>query len=352
MKIVILYEELAEYVLASIAALRNKYGAEIHLFRKSVNRYAPFVFNDMDYLHIRNRDEYKDNALITAISEINPDLLFCGGWMYKPYLKVSKKYKSKIPVILGFDNKWQASIKQQMAAALNKITIQKYFSHCWIPGSPQVEFAKRLGFNDKNIFIGFYSCDYEKFNSLYLKHKEYKKKNYPHRLIFVGRYYKFKGISELWNSFISIQNENPNNWELWCLGTGNIHPIVHPKIKHFGFVQPNDMENIIRDCGVFVLPSTFEPWGVAVHEFASAGFPLICSSEVGAATQFLKDEENGFLFKAGNITQLKNAMRKIISLSDEQLVAMGERSVELAKQITPAIWADTLMSILKTEARR
>lgn len=352
MKIVILYEELAEYVLASITALKNKYGAEIYLFRKSVNRDAPFAFNDTDYLNIKNRDDYEDNALIAAVSEINPDILFCGGWVYKPYLKVAKKYKSKIHVILGFDNKWIGSVKQRVAAALSKITIQKYFSHCWIPGTPQLEFAKRLGFNERNILTGFYSCDHNKFNSFYFKYRDNKNKNFPHRLIFVGRYYEFKGIKELWNSFISIQKENPNDWELWCLGTGDILPIVHPKIKHFGFVQPKDMGNIIRDCGVFVLPSTFEPWGVAVHEFASAGFPLICSHEVGAAELFLKDRENGFLFKSGNTASLKSAMKKIFSMDDQQLFAMGDRSAELAKQITPDIWADTLMSILKTEKGR
>jgi len=348
MKIVILYEELAEYLLVSVAAFQNKYRAEIHLFRKPVNKDAPFVFNNTDYFHIHNRNNYDTHELISAVSAINPDMLFCGGWMYKPYLIISKKYKSKIPVVLGFDNKWTRSLKQQIATSFNKITIHKYFSHCWIPGNPQVEFARRLGFNDENIFSGFYSCDYYKFNSLYFKYREYKKKKFPHRLIFVGRYYEFKGIRDLWNSFISIQKENPNDWELWCLGTGDIKPIAHPKIKHFGFVQPKEMENIIRDCGVFVLPSTFEPWGVAVHEFASAGFPLICSDEVGAAEMFLKNNKNGFLFKAGNIHELKNTMRKIISMSDEQLFAMGEKSAELAKQITPDKWADTLISILNT----
>ncbi|HEY4797626.1 MAG TPA: glycosyltransferase, partial [Bacteroidia bacterium] len=173
-----------------------------------------------------------------------------------------------------------------------------------------------------------------------------KKNKFPHVFIFVGRYYEFKGIKELWQSFIELQNESPNDWELWCLGTGDVPPVIHPKIKHFGFVQSNDMVDVIRNGGVFILPSTFEPWGVVVHEFASAGFPLICSNEVGATELFLKENENGFLVPAGSIPKLKSAMKKMISLPDERLNLMGEKSVTLASQITPEKWADSLIKII------
>jgi glycosyltransferase involved in cell wall biosynthesis len=214
-----------------------------------------------------------------------------------------------------------------------------------------MEFAKRLGFNKQNTLTGLYSCDYSFFHNLFLQCKEEKQKKFPHRFIYVGRYYDFKGVTDLWHAFIDLQKEFPNEWELWCLGTGDVPPIVHPKIKHFGFVQPKDMQKFIAECGVFVLPSRFEPWGVAVHEFASAGFPLLCSDEVGAAEMFLKNNENGFMFKAKNILQLKNVMKKIISLSDDKLFSMGEMSAELAKQITPDRWADTLFQIANNKPR-
>ncbi|MBI4930119.1 MAG: glycosyltransferase [Bacteroidetes bacterium] len=293
------------------------------------------------------RNNFDKKSIYEIAKEISPDAIYCSGWIDKDYLSLCGKFKNKIPVILGFDNKWKGSIKQKLASSFSGITVLKYFSHCWIPGKPQLEFAKRLGFDEKNILKGFYSCDYNKFHTLYLKFKEHKEKKFPHRFIFSGRYTESKGIQDLWKSFIEIQNETPYDWELWCLGTGSINPIVHPKIKHFGFVQSNNIEKFIAEAGVFVLPSTFEPWGVAVHEFASAGFPLICSSEVGAADIFLRDGENGFLFKPGNVSDFKKVMKKIFSLSDEQLFIMGEKSVELAKQITPEKWADTLMSIIK-----
>lgn len=346
MKALFLYTELAEYILSCINQLLKKGNYEIHIIRWPVNNEAPFNFSFGDQIKIYNRREYSPTGLQQLASEISPDIIYCSGWKDKGYLTVCKKFRGKIPVIVGFDNKWTGGFKQQLAAALSKITIHSYFSHCWIPGSPQVEFAHRLGFRPDKILTGFYSCDYDLFNDLFEENKEEKKKKFPHRFIFAGRYYAFKGVQHLWDAFSELDKEIHSDWELWCLGTGDLVPAVHHKIKHFGFIQPREIKKYIQETGVFVLPSTFEPWGVAVHEFAAAGFPLICSNEVGAASAFLREDENGFSFMAGSKAHLKEALRKIQNMSDNQLYQMGVRSSELASQITPEKWANTFVSIL------
>ena len=195
--------------------------------------------------------------------------------------------------------------------------LRKRFSNIWVPGNSQKKYALKLGFKEKQISIGFYSADTNYFSSLYdLVHSE-KKKSFPKRFIYVGRYYEFKGITNLWNAFIELQNENPNDWELWCLGHGNIAPVKHPKIKHFGFVQPKDFPEYVKNTGVFVMPSLFEPWGVVLHEFAVMGFPIIASNKVGAAEVFVKDTMNGFLFEAENVNSLKEKL-KITNITIEQ----------------------------------
>lgn len=352
MKLVVLYEELAGYFIACINRFSEKYDVQVHVFRKELNDVAPFDFNLTANVKIYDRKNFDDKQIVEIIENIRPNGIFCGGWLYKPYLKLAKKYRKEIPVILGFDNKWKNSLKQNMLSLFSKRYFRDHFLSCWVPGSKQAEFADKIGFNKKNIFQKAYSADVYLFDKFYKNSLEGKRKNTPNRFIFSGRYTHAKGINLLWQAFIELEKENPNDWELWCLGTGDIKPIIHPKIKHFGFVQPKDMEKYISEAGVFVLPSTFEPWGVAVHEFASAGFPLICSNEVGATELFLKDGENGFLFESGNIAALKIAMKKIFSMSHEQLFAMGKMSAELAKQITPDKWADTLMSILKTADKK
>lgn len=99
--------------------------------------------------------------------------------------------------------------------------------------------------------------------------------------------------------------------------------------------------------GVFVMPSRFEPWGVVLHEFCTAGFPVICSDKVGAAEAFCKQNENGYIYPSENVNELKKCIKKISSLSDNELLAMGKKSRVLSMTITPELWAESLMKMME-----
>jgi glycosyltransferase involved in cell wall biosynthesis len=120
-----------------------------------------------------------------------------------------------------------------------------------------------------------------------------------------------------------------------------------PGIKHFGFVQPEQMKKFISETGVFILPSSFEPWGVAVHEFACAGFPLILSDKVGAGEVFMVENENGFSFDCKNGNELAEAMKGMMRMSDEQLNVMSEKSARLGMKINLDTWADTVYELMQ-----
>lgn len=345
-KIVFLYTELATYFLACIEKLLQHPNVEAHIVYWPVNKEAPFNFSFSENSKIYNRSDFHSpEKLLELINNIQPSTIYCSGWIDKTYLKICKEYKKKIPVIVGFDNQWKGSLKQYFAVLISPFKISNHFTHCWVPGELQYEYALRLGFKKENILTGLYSCDYNFFHNQYLANKKSKQNQFPKRFIYVGRYVKHKGIKNLWQAFIEFQNEKANDWELWCLGTGDIEPIDHPKIKHFGFVQPNDLIQHIKETGVFVLPSHFEPWGVVVHEFAAAGFPIVCSDAVGAKTAFVEHNVNGYIYKAGDISELKNQLRKIMELRDEKLFQMAEKSIEKAKQITPEIWSEKLIKL-------
>jgi glycosyltransferase involved in cell wall biosynthesis len=346
-KIVFLYTELAGYFLSCVNELCKQQGIEIYIIRWPVNKEAPFDFNFSKSVKVYNRNDYNDQSLITLVNEINPSVIYCSGWIDKAYLKVCKIFKNKIPVIVGFDNQWHGTIKQHIASLVSFKKIHPYFNHCWVPGKPQYEFALRLGFKPKNILTGFYVADYDLFHSFYQKYIDTKTKAFPKRFIFIGRYYDFKGIEEMWQAFINLDKKVNTDWELWCLGTGDIAPIDHPKIKHFGFVQPQGLEKFVSETGVFILPSRFEPWGVVVHEFAAAGFPLLCSNAVGANAAFLEDGINGYIFESKNVSSIEKMMQKIISKSPAELVEMGSKSALKAATITPQKWVESLMSVLK-----
>jgi glycosyltransferase involved in cell wall biosynthesis len=319
---------------------------ELHILRKRIDqKEAPFTFQE-DYsgIFLYDRELYTYSEISEKVKSINPVMIICSGWHDTDYLKVVSSFTGKIPTIMSLDNQWNGTVKQKLFSFLSPFIIKTKFSHVWVAGEPQVIYAKKLGFKEEQISQGFYVANSENFSLETINPKHIMKKKF----IFVGRYVDVKGIKDLWQAFIELHNEYPNNWELICIGTGPLceEKIENTMIKHVGFVQPKDLKNYMADGGVFVLPSHFEPWGVVVHEFALAGFPLIVSNTVGAGTQFVRDGENGFIFQAKNITALKENLLKFIKMSDINLLKMSNKSIELGHRFTEDMWVDTVNKIL------
>jgi glycosyltransferase involved in cell wall biosynthesis len=345
MTLLVLYEDLAGYFVKCISVFSTRYNADVHIFRKAVNKEAPFEL-ELGTIKTYTVNEYTAEQLVALADKIKPDAIFCGGWSNKIYLKIVKAYKGKIPTVIGFDNKWSGSWKQQLASIVVPFYLTNKFDKCFVPATEQRKFAMKMGFTESQIAEKAYCCDFDFFHSQYLANRDRKTQQFPKKFIYVGRYVQHKGIQDLWQAFAELQSEQPSSWELWCLGTGDVKPFQHPKIKHFGFVQPAALSDFIRDTGVFVLPSHAEPWGVVIHEFAAAGFPIICSDEVGARTTFVENNLNGYIYASGNVGELKSAMARIIHSSEEKLNGMSQASVSKAKLITPEIWAKQLISLL------
>lgn len=346
MKILVLYEELALYLVNGFNVFAQNNECEILIISKKVNSIAPFKFGELNHrISIKEREEFSGPELVNLATKFSPDMIFLGGWIYKPYLNIVKKLNVK--ALIAFDNQWNGSLRQIIGSLYFKLTLKRYISKAFVAGKKQSEFARRLGFTSSNITEGLYCCDHDLFSS-YSKFKIGSTEPFPKRFLFVGRYVKEKGIEELWSAFIDLQKEQPSDWELWCLGKGDIKPVEHERIKHFGFLQPSEMEKVVKNTGVFVLPSSFEPWGVVVHEYASAGFPLLCSDRVGANDMFLSENINGFTFKAENIDELKKNLNKFTSMSDIELRRMAFESFVLASKLTPYIWAEKLLSIVRS----
>ncbi len=345
-KILILYSEIAGYTLSCLETLVHVHpNVEVHLVRWPVNAEAPFAFDFGDSLKQYLRTDFKDDSLLELSKGISPDLILCSGWIDKAYLAVCKHWRDQIPVVLTMDNKWTGSLKQQIACMFSAMLVRKYFNACWVPGEQQKVFALKLGFVNAQIRIGFYSCDLASYNMVYSSSHSLKMKTYPKAFIYAGRFYNFKGVNELWEAFRLFRQEN-TQWKLVCIGNGDQAPPTVDGLECMKFMQPEELRVLMERTGVFIMPSKVEPWGVVAHEFAAAGFPLLLSNAVGSSTAFLRNNINGFSFEAGSVIEILSAMRKVATLTKEQLVQMGVESHALAQQISPAQWSSVLMSFL------
>lgn len=356
MNILFLYTELAPYVVACMRQLVKDHGVAVHVVRWAVNKEAPFELDLGGGIVVHERDALDDRGLLELATRIDPAAVFTSGWVDKGYLKTCRTMRALgKPVIMCSDTAWRGDFRQQLAVFLARFWLKRTFSHAWVTGGPQYRYARNLGFRKSRVQRGFYSADVERFAPLHARFEHARAARFPHRFLCVARYIPTKGHQDLCDAFDELCTANKaGDWELWIAGTGELHEQVvrsrsgrNPRIHHLGFVQAADMPRVMEQCGVFVLPSTYEPWGVVVHEHACAGFPLVLSHAVGAAELFLKEGENGQRFTAGDVEHLKVALRWIISRHDDDLRAMGERSALLGRAWDPARWARTAMDFTR-----
>jgi len=345
-KVVILFSRLSDYMLNVFDYWTKNSDVELFVFRKSVDqKEAPFQFcNDYININLLNENEYDKLGLLNQVIEINPQMIICGGWSDKRYLNVVDHFYGRIPTVMTMDNQWYADLRQYLALLASRLFLVRKFTNIWVPGRPQREYALKLGFKSSQIIPGLYVANKNNFSREVINPE----RKFTRRFIFTGRYIEIKGLLELWQAFIELQeDETLKDWELLCIGTGPLfsEKINHPKVTHAGFVQPHDLKKYMADGGVFVLPSHVEPWGVVVHEFALAGFPLLVSHRVGAASAFI-DETNGIVFESGNKEQLKTALTKISQYSVDKLLQMGDSSYQKALQINETNWIGSANNIL------
>ncbi|UTW62705.1 glycosyltransferase [bacterium SCSIO 12741] len=346
-KVLFLYTEIAEYFIACASELANQ--AEVHIVRWPLNSEAPFQFSNLDKLHLYSRKDFDHPQLIELAEQINPDIIICSGWVDKGYLEVCKRFKGAIPTLISMDNHWKGTLKQWVARLAFPFTIGKLFSHAWVPGAPQRNYALKLSFKPQEILTGFYSADMKLMDKLREDNLKQKKNTIPKRFLYLGRYVPQKGLTILWDAFKQYRQEG-GQWELWCAGTGDLWDtrLEMEGLRHLGFVQPQEFNQILGETSVYILPSNIEPWGVSVQEMAACGMPMILSDKIGSKDAFLEEGKNGFSFRHDQVAELKALMHKFDSMGNEEWQEMSQHGIQLAQKITPQSWAQNLLTLVNS----
>lgn len=349
MKILYLYAELMGYQIPIFKEYVTKYNAEVHVFHWDHKKLTPYKPPILDKIYYYNRSEFSVNQMKEFVFQIKPDIVYISGWMDKGYLAAVRSLrKNGIPVVCMLDDIWWKTLRQRIASILFPPFRKMFFSHAWVAGPYQYEFAKRLNFKNTEIIHNCLSADTEEYNRAYKETIEKKKIKYPHRFFYAGRFESTKGIEILVQAWDDIKDKR-KDWELCLVGNGSLKNQIasHSDIIVLDFMQPELLMKEIEYSGCYILPSRFEPWALVLHEFSAAGLPIICSDICGAAPVFVTTGYNGFTFKSGNVKDLVQKMLKIIESSDNELIRMAENSHKLGQKISPELSAASFISVLK-----
>jgi glycosyltransferase involved in cell wall biosynthesis len=342
MKVAVLWTKLSGYLNSCLHALAQIPDVELLVSYEAPAADAPFRADQFRWL--TNVYSYqgspRESGLLPLLRSFNPDLLVVASWHLPAYRAACRELQGRAVRVCCMDNQWEGTLKQWIGAATAPWFVQRLFDVAFVAGERQSVFAGKLGFSQDRIWRGLYACDLNRFAASY-EYRRARNGQSSGSFLCVGRLSPEKGFDTLLAAYKLYREQQTNPWPLLVAGEGPLRKQLEgvPGVKLLGFIQPDELPDIFSRAGCFVLPSHWEPWGVAIHEAAASGLPIICTSSCGAAVHLVQDGDNGYLTESGNVQGLARAMRRFTNLDEPERKAMGEASHLLSLQFSPERWA-------------
>lgn len=339
-KVVFCWTDISGYMAACWRALHNLPDIDVFIIAFKANTETAFSDQLMQGIPCRLLDleERQDTNLIkNLVLKERPDVLVFSGWLHKPYRQLAFASELRETAkVMGMDTPWWGTPKQYLAPFALRSYLQQ-MNRVVVTGERSWQYARRLGVYPHNIMRGLYGIDFNTWSPLY---EERLQNSWSRSFLFVGRYAEAKAPDVLVKAYSLYRSLVSEPWNLVCCGKGSLASQLEaqPGIDNRGFVQPNQMLDIWRNAGAFILPSRFDPWPLALVEAAAAGLPIVCTDVCGSAVEVIRSYYNGLIIPSENPEALAKALL-IIHERYEELPMWGKRSQELAAAYAADIWA-------------
>lgn len=154
-----------------------------------------------------------------------------------------------------------------------------------------------------------------------------KTKSGQFEIVYVGRLEIVKNVENLIKAFAVSNHKNAH---LTIVGEGrerqNLEKLsaklkMESKITFTGFID--EPSKYVCNANLFVLPSFSEGFGIAAAEAMFLKIPVLCS-KVGGVPEFVKDNENGWLFDPKDICELTLKLNNIMAMDTSFLEKVGQ----------------------------
>ena len=347
-RILFLVTELATYMARCIGELAALPDTTVGVVCVDPGRLAPYDLAEVTPQGVavyRYRSLPSRRLALAVVSEFRPDVVVISGWQIPQYRYVARRIGKQTLRVLFMDNQWLATPKQLLGVATASVYVRPLFDVAFLPGERHAVFARKLGFPHHAIWRGMNSGDQPRFARAF--HSRHGRPSEVGRsFLFVGRLVTEKGLHVLAEAYDLYRAGAALPWPLVICGQGPLEDLFEGRdgVKMVGFIQPEALPDVFAEAGCLVMPSVFEPWGVAIHEATAAGLPVICTDACGAAPHLVEDGVNGYVVESGSVRYLADAMVKVAALTTEARANMSSISNMLSIRYTPAHWAASVRS--------
>jgi FkbM family methyltransferase len=161
--------------------------------------------------------------------------------------------------------------------------------------------------------------------------------------LYVGRYWRGKGLDVLLNAFAQARHSDPRI-SLLTIGNGEEEEALRVAAQQVAgvtvwpFVPARDLLEAYAAADVFVFPSLGDPFGLVIEEAHAAGLPVITTDTVGDVRHRVADGTSGFVVASGSAAALADRMVRLAADRDLRS-SMGARGAARVQTWDHERWA-------------
>jgi glycosyltransferase involved in cell wall biosynthesis len=289
-------------------------------------------------------------GVLRRLRRLRPDVVIVGGWNQPAFWQAWLYTRvARVPLVVWVESTARDDRAGRRPVEAAKRALVRSAAGFVVPGQAAAEYVRSLGARD--IAVAPNAVDLEVFGRQAGNRAELRARLGLDGVTFlcVSRLSPEKGVDVLVRAFDGVPGT------LAVVGDGpdreRVAALAGPSVRLLGRIERDELVDWYAAADAFVMPSRSETWGMAMQEAAAAGLPLIASEAPGAGYDLIEEGVNGFRVPVEDVEALRSALTRVAA--DESFREHARpRTLELARGHTPESWADAVMQLIGSLARR
>ena len=265
---------------------------------------------------------YKKKAMVDYIKTCDSDIIITTRDIHNLWLS---KYGNKDSVKIGWEHNHHNNNKKYINTIVKSVKGLDYFV---VVSNELFEFYKDK-VKPKTVcipnFINYFPKSKSKLNT--------------HNIVNIGRLSKEKGQIDLID-IVKFVKKDIKDIHLDIIGEGFERDALEEKIKKehlskyvtlHGFLNKDEMDPILKDSSLFILPSFTESFGLVILEAMAYKIPCLSFSSARGALEIIENGTDGYIIEGRDKKLMKDKIVELLN-NQKKLKVMGNNALLKAKE--------------------